>query len=207
LAFTVTINCPPRACAAWAWPTWACNASATMMVPASDGNLGQDDAGVGVVCREQVHLPTVRQPCPAQQLAVHRDDHPVLAPRGWSGRQAVAQPAGQHRLQHLRVDADQEPPYRAAGRDTADEPEPVAGRLVQIGGPVADRSERARPGQHRAHRHREQAGQPVAHPAAAPRIGNRGQRLQQIQLLVALQMGRCVDAAGRVKADSVDQRR
>jgi hypothetical protein len=52
-----------------------------------DGDLGQDGAGVGVVCREQVHLPTIRQPCPAQQLAVHRDDHPVLAPRaGRAGR-------------------------------------------------------------------------------------------------------------------------
>jgi hypothetical protein len=46
----------------------------------------------------------------------------------------------------------------------------------------------------------------VAHPAAVPRIRHRRQRPQQIPLLVLLQMmGRYVDAAGRVEADSVDQ--
>jgi hypothetical protein len=68
-------------------------------------------------------------------------------------------------------------------------------------------AKRARPGQHRAYRHRQQAGQPVTHPAPATRIGHRGQRMQQIGLAVIIQGGGKVNIGGYVGTDSVDQRR
>ena len=46
------------------------------------------------------------------------------------------------------------------------------GLLISVGGPFGDRGERARPGQHRAHRQAQDHRQPVAHPPAGTRVSD-----------------------------------
>jgi hypothetical protein len=71
------------------------------------------------------------------------------------------------------------------------------------GGPLADRGEGARPGQHRTHRHGEHTGEVMASPATVTRIRQRRQMSQQVRV----PFGR--DTAGRdpVRGDAGHGRR
>jgi len=73
----------------------------------------------------------------------------------------------------------QGPPERRLRRHRAGHTQPGQGLLIGISSPFRDRGERARPGQHRAHRQAQDHHQPVAHTPAVTRIGDPGQHRQQ----------------------------
>jgi len=66
-------------------------------------------------------------------------------------------------------------------------------------GPVRDRGEGDRAGQHRTHRHRQHAGQRVAHHTPIAGIGRRGQHGQLSQLLMVGDRSRCDGGDGPVR--------
>jgi hypothetical protein len=111
-------------------------------------HLAQHHAPGLVERREQVTAALVVVPRAAQSLAVHRDHPPLRGPgRGTPGRPLAGQV-----IEGVRVQALQGPPDGGLARHRTGHPEPGQRLLVSVGGPLGDRGERPRPGQHRAHR-------------------------------------------------------
>jgi hypothetical protein len=147
--------------------------------PRLDLHLREDDAGGSVVRGQLVDLSPVGQPGASLDLAVDRDHGPGSASWRRRGGGVFTQPTGQYRRQHVGVYPHQQPPYGRGRRNPAIESEPGPRGRVQIGSPVDDRGERGRAGQHRAHRHGEQAGEGVTHPTRVTRVRHGGQDCQQ----------------------------
>jgi hypothetical protein len=98
----------------------------------------------------------------------------------------VGQPAAHCPIQHVAVDAAQQPSYRRFRRRASLREQrigPYAKALQDTGrgvsDPLADRQQGGRPGQNRARGEREHGDQGVPHAARVPRVGHLSQSLQQ----------------------------
>jgi hypothetical protein len=137
--------------------------------------------------RQQVHraVVTVCRTGAAQRLAVDRDCPPP-AGRG-TPTLPIGQPGADCAGQGVGVQASKGPADGGLGRDA-----PVAGgvvagaeggpdRLGRIGGPLGDRGDRPRPGQHRSGRQAQDRDQGVAAATGSSRVGDAGQVGQQVR--------------------------
>ena len=133
--------------------------------------------GVGVLVDAQVGA--------AHGLAVHGQDLALLARRDTVRRGCLGelgQRPGPHRgLDRDRVEIGQDPADGAGVRHDRADPEPVEDAAAGVVGVLADRGERARPGQHRARPQQQDRRHTVADPAGFTRVGNRTERLDQGQ--------------------------
>jgi hypothetical protein len=152
--------------------------------------LGQHRAALVVHRRQQVHRAavTVRRMGAAQRLAVDGHRPPANCGSATVAIQvavAVGQPGADRAGHRVWVQASERPADGGLGRDA-----PVAGsllagaerdpdRLGRLGGPLGDRGDRPRPGQHRGGRQAQDGHQRVATATGSSRVGDAGQVGQQ----------------------------
>jgi hypothetical protein len=153
--------------------------------------LGQDRTGGVVHHRQQMHLRVGVMAAAAQGLAVDRDRLPRRPGCRWL---LVGEPPAERSIQRVGVDAGQHPAHGGltwwppdAGPRVMAHPQrgqDVAGRVA---GPLTDRGQGPRPGQHRAHRHGQHRDQcmPSASPVAW--VGHASEVVEQAAALVRLQ--------------------
>ena len=140
-----------------------------------DLHLPEHDPQRVVQSRDQMRGEVACGPGTPHSLAVDRDDS-TSAQHPDTG----THPGPQDRVEALAVQARQRPTGRGLTRALPrHDAEPGQRARVGVGDPLPDRGERASPGQHRGQRHRQDHRELVAHPAAATRIRNLLEELQQ----------------------------
>ena len=152
----------------------------------ADGGLSEDDAGFMIEGSEQVWRPAVNTAGTADGLAVDRDGPRRLGPvRGCrilrrSGRLTARQPARDHLVEPVSIQALQEPTDRRLTRAATSDAEPDPDGGWQIGGPLRDRDELPGPSQDGTDRDPQDGRELMSYPAWIPRIGDLPQGRQQI---------------------------
>jgi hypothetical protein len=155
---------------------------------AADLALGQHRAALVVHRRQQVHRAavTVRRMGAAQRLAVHGHRPPASCGSATVPIPvAVGQPGADRAGHRVWVQARQRPAdgglgrHRPVVRSVAAGAERDPDRLGRLGGPLGERGDRPRPGQHRGGRQAQDGHQRVATATGGSRVGDAGQVGQQ----------------------------
>jgi hypothetical protein len=135
----------------------------------------------------------------AQGLAVHGDRLPPgPGRRRWGGCWGLlaGQPGADGVVQRIRVDAGQHPAHgglagwaEGAGQGVAADPQRGQHPSGRVSGPLPDRGQRPRAGQHRGDRHGQHRDQRIPAATTAAGIGDLGEGIQQATALVGRQHG------------------
>ena len=142
-----------------------------------DRDLPEDDTAGVVEGGDQVRRQVTAAPagaCPADRLTVDRD-HPAALHVPAPGPAEHAELP----IQRRRVEAGEQLTQRRLLR-SGGQPQPGEGVGAQLAGPLTDRGEGPRTGQHAGHRNAQQTGQPVPDTAWVTRIGDPAQQPQQL---------------------------
>jgi len=156
-----------------------------------DGGLPEDCADAMRQRRDQVRGLPVPVFGAADGLAVDRDHQPAADLHG-----PGMQPGAEDLVQHVRADQGERAPERGLLRRAASRAQ--AGQHVRpgVGGPLPDRGERPRPGDHRRDPDGKQPGQRMPPPALLPRVRDLGQEIEQVLAARSRNGRRCHRRAG-----------
>ena len=115
----------------------------------------------------------------------------------------AGQPCADGAVQGVGVDAGQHAAHgglawwpEGAGPRVAADPECGQHLAGGVAGPLADRGKRSGPGQHRGHRHGQHRGQGVASAAPVAGIGDLGEVVEQVTVLLGCQRSGCGEPVG-----------
>jgi hypothetical protein len=140
-----------------------------LVVLAVHDDLGTDHSGHVIEACHQMRRGTAGCPCTAQGLAVHCEHCPGL--RWPAGRQPGRDPGADGPVQGGRVHRSQHAPDRDQVRDLAVQPQRCPLLRSCVMNPLRDRRVRARAGQGRAHRRRQDRDEVIPHSAPVTRSG------------------------------------